>query len=553
MKDRSPALWRNEAFPSFKKMATCLLAAILCVGLMPRIVYAEGASGDVGATPTVESTGLAGSATLQIVHGLDGAGAPQVLVNTTYGFYEGATYADLLDAAVAAGDIDAYSLNDYGFLASLTTSDGTTVAGAADSSTYWSNYENGTYYGGAYTMANEPLVDGTSYQLAWNSYPTAAPPTDWSSLGAAGTGSTMAGDESDTPSVDPDPIDQTEISTLFTAIAASYAGATTDWKAMDLAAAGRGSTADRDAIVGNAVDAYNDPDGTNLQRSIIALTALGVDASNVESDGATYDLVGKLATTPVAYDSIYGKAFALLAYQCGPYEVPAGALETRESLIDDLLASQAPDGGFAYSGTSSDADTTAMMIPALASSYESDATVRTAVDRALTALRGMEQPDGGFASTLGAAGSNVSSTAMVVVALCSLGLDPSEQWTTESGDTPLSALMSFANASATGFTYGGVDNDFATEQGFRALVAYRGFVNTGTAYNIYTQAKDGVAGLGDIPSDDEPTAVSSAVGSTLAQTGDAGSDATAAVVLGSCVSAAVAFAARRRVKSRCLR
>ena len=84
---------------------------------------------------------------------------------------------------------------------------------------------------------------------------------------------------------------------------------------------------------------------------------------------------------------------------------------------------------------------------------------------------------------------------MAVVALCAAGIDPSTSWATESGATPLSALLSQAASDRSGFIYQGSVNDFATEQGFRALVAYQGLKNTGAAYNIYTQAKLGQAGL----------------------------------------------------------
>ena len=66
---------------------------------------------------------------------------------------------------------------------------------------------------------------------------------------------------------------------------------------------------------------------------------------------------------------------------------------------------------------------------------------------------------------------------------------------TESGATPLSALLSQATSDLSGFVYNGAANDLATEQGFRALVAYQGLKNTGAAYNVYTQAKLGQAAL----------------------------------------------------------
>jgi hypothetical protein len=487
-----------------RTLISAFLMIALCLGTMPLFADAQQSDADAadtaGASASQQSAGIAGTATLQIVYGLDYAGKPQVVVDKSYGFYAGATYCDLLDAAVAAGDIKAYALNSYGYLASVTKADGTVLAGTADSSLYWANYENGSFYAGSDTMRDEPLADGTKYQLAWSSYPTAAAPSDWGALPAVTGGSGNAGSATKVPDPTPEGIPNgvaLEASdALLSNIAASYAGTKLDWNAMELAAIGQGSTADRDAIISNAVDAYGNPDNTNIQRSIIALTALGLDATNVQKDGAVYDLVARLSTTAGSQDTLLGKAFALLAYACGPYEPVPGALNSEDALIGQILAAQLPGGGFSYSGGTADADVTGMVIAALAPYREGNGNVEIAVSNALSALHGMQCSDGGFAASMaGSSGSNADTTAMAVIALCSVGEDPGAVWAVASGATPLSALLSFAAADASGFIYDGRPNAFATEQGFRALVAYRGFSNTRAAYNIYVQAKDESATL----------------------------------------------------------
>jgi LPXTG-motif cell wall-anchored protein len=85
-----------------------------------------------------------------------------------------------------------------------------------------------------------------------------------------------------------------------------------------------------------------------------------------------------------------------------------------------------------------------------------------------------------------------------------------------SGVSPLSALLALSNSAQNGFVGG--DSAMATEQGFRALVAYQGFVNTGGAYNIYVQATDGVAGLTRAPAASENAGSSDGEG--LPATGD---------------------------------
>ena len=105
-----------------------------------------------------------------------------------------------------------------------------------------------------------------------------------------------------------------------------------------------------------------------------------------------------------------------------------------------------------------DVDTTAMVIPALAV-YQGDATAKTALDKAVAALRGAQKGDGSFG--------NVNSTAMAVIALCSVGIDPaSESEWAGSAATPLKALLSFAKEDMTGFSVAtGMEEDMVNEQG----------------------------------------------------------------------------------------
>lgn len=94
------------------------------------------------------------------------------------------TMEDVLDAAVAAGDLSSYdaSKSEYGlYLNSITSKDGAKLAGWNTSdnalSQYWSIYENGSY---AQTSFDAVKVKaGGSYQFAWATYSTAAAPSDW--------------------------------------------------------------------------------------------------------------------------------------------------------------------------------------------------------------------------------------------------------------------------------------------------------------------------------------------------------------------------------------
>ena len=503
----------------------------------------------------------AGTSTLSIVYGLGFDGSADVQVNVTYPFAQDATLSDLLDAAVAADDLKAYELNSFGYLSSVTFKDGTVAKGSADGSLYWSNFVDGGYYEGADTIKTQKLVDGQSYQFAWNSYPTAVAPSDWKPIVAKATSSSQLAGNPSSGSGDvvlPDDTGTASVLTkdvyrdLFENISASFAGSGEDWKVMELCAIGAGSAIDRDTLLANAVASFNVVGSTNPQRSIIALTAAGIDPNQVNVNGQTYNMLEKMATSQFNY--VNSRIAMLWAYASGSYDAPSSALMTVDELLDSLAASQLPDGGFANTGSTADPDITAMAIAALAP-YQGRGNVNAVLTKALAALKDMQLPDGGFAR-LDQTDSNADTTAMAIVALCALGVDPAASWATASGATPMSALLSFSNDNHTGFTYVNGEAELATEQGFRALIAYQGLKNTGAAYNIYTQAKLGQAAL---PADDnkqkpqdEDTTVPAKVSDKkmLAKTGDVAipfAAGVSAVALSALVGAVIAL---RRTKDR---
>ena len=81
--------------------------------------------------------------------------------------------------------------------------------------------------------------------------------------------------EPDEPANDAIAVDSAAYNTLFGTIASSYAGTSEEWKALELAAAGRVSSVDVATLVANAKAANGSPETTNLQRFILALTAVG--------------------------------------------------------------------------------------------------------------------------------------------------------------------------------------------------------------------------------------------------------------------------------------
>lgn len=206
-------------------------------------------------------------------------------------------------------------------------------------------------------------------------------------------------------------------------------------------------------------------------RVILALTAIGKDVTNV----AGHNLLKGL--TDMKYlkkQGINGPIWALIAFDSHNYEIPTafegGEQVTREGLIDCILAAQLSDGGWDLSGEKSDPDLTAMAIQALAPYYEKNEKVKTAVDTALETLSKMQMADGGFGSWETV---NSESSAQVIVALTSLGIDPNKDARfIKNGRSVVNALCDY-------FVEGGgfkhvadmeVDG-MASEQGYYALTA----------------------------------------------------------------------------------
>lgn len=496
--------------PSLAMRLCALVCAIaLVIGTMPVLAHAQEPDGASPAAP-------AGEVTLSIVNGIGYAG-PNAVVNKTYRFAEGATVSDLLSAAVAAGDIAGFAFGEdagYGsFLESVTLADGTVLANDPGYVTYWASFKNGGYASGTDCQASDLLADGVAIQFAWcDSVPRTAPTSaQWQALADAAAQSdapVIGGIDGLVPTPPTGTIPDSELehnqqavfNALFNNISASIAGAGTQsdrnvklWYALDLAAIGQPERVDKDAVLAYAQQAYDAPNGTNLQLAALVLASLGVDPSVVSTPSGTIDLIDRMATHELgnAGDPT-SLAFTLLAYATGSYEISADAKNAPSKVLSALLSSQTASGGWEFFGAV-DPDTTAAAVTAL-SLYQGNAAAKDACAAALSALKSIQKADGGFG--------NVNSTAWVVIALVSAGIDPAADpaWTTPDGSTPLSALLANAKADLSGFTADGAFEDLATEQAFRAMVAYQGMKNAGGAYCLYTQAVQGTADLrSDVP------------------------------------------------------
>lgn len=216
---------------------------------------------------------------------------------------------------------------------------------------------------------------------------------------------------------------------------------------------------------------------TENERTILALTALGVDCTDV----AGYNILEPLYDeTFVTKQGINGVVFGLLAIDAAnaPDSLEEDGTNIREFLVQRILEAELAAGGWAFYGSATDPDMTGMAIQALAPYYDTNTDVKEAVDRALDKLSGMMTDDAGYESW----GSvNSESAAQVVTALSALGIDAdTDPRFVKNGISVLDNLISFKDEATGGFRHikkdqnGNVcgENAMATQQGTYALVAY---------------------------------------------------------------------------------
>lgn len=215
---------------------------------------------------------------------------------------------------------------------------------------------------------------------------------------------------------------------------------------------------------------------TENSRMILGITAAGGDPSNI----AGYNLLSGLSSMKfLKAQGNNGPIWALIAFDCKDYKIPenedADDCVTREKLVNYILSMQCKNGGWGLTADSSDIDMTAMALQSLAP-YKDDEGVDSAIDKALNYLAEQQNEFGGFESY---GTRNSESCAQVIVALCSLDVDPmKDKRFVKNGNTVVDALCTFA-----------VDGGFchqleqpeadgiATEQAYYALAAYHRFVN----------------------------------------------------------------------------
>lgn len=293
---------------------------------------------------------------------------------------------------------------------------------------------------------------------------------------------------------------------LFTESFAKTAGDGCDWY---MIAAGRyGLKDDREAylkhIAAYITDKYRTADrldrrkATEWHRIALAVLAAGGDPRSTGKDesGNPVNLIAdgvynRGNTASLGKQGLNGWIWGLVALDSMQYAVPNGSFYTREDILKEILSYQLPDGGFSLAGTISDCDTTAAALTALApyvssgrqytytlkrGKQEVTRTAAQVTEAAVERLSELQLSAGGFT----ASGEETSeSISQVIVALCSLGIDPQgDKRFIKNGNSALGALMSFREKDG-GFAHfkGEGSNSIAGEQALCALVSLHRLYN----------------------------------------------------------------------------
>lgn len=237
----------------------------------------------------------------------------------------------------------------------------------------------------------------------------------------------------------------------------------------------------------------------------IGLQSIGVDPRVIYpvNSNTAVDFIEKLNSSKHS-NSAWSAPYTLAAYNQGNYNTDA----IEQAIIEEILKGQHESGCWNEFGESIQA--TANMITGLSFYYGTNAGAKAAIDKAVAYLSEQQKNDGTFDAY--GSGSDADSCANVVMALAAVGINPhTDERFIKNSNSALDGLLSFALQGGNGFGYQDniTKNDYATEEGFRALIAAEQVLKTGKAYNIYDFSANQVApgratGTGEVEKPIEP-------------------------------------------------
>lgn len=246
-----------------------------------------------------------------------------------------------------------------------------------------------------------------------------------------------------------------------------------DWIAVSYARTGKALPASYYSSLRTEVTnlcAQAKPSVTELARMVIAGTSAGLNATNISN----CNLIDKLVNHDnINQQGVNGPMFALIALDSGTYQVPNGAKQGRDTLIDSVVS--------AINGPEMATDYYGMALSALAP-YKDRADVQTAGQKAVNWL--IQKSDD----------SSSESIAQTIIGLASFGLNPTDLQFEKNGKSLIDRLLAFQNSDG-GFRHelkaSASDKAFSTDQALRALIAYD--LYTQNAGVLYTNPNPPVA------------------------------------------------------------
>jgi hypothetical protein len=253
-----------------------------------------------------------------------------------------------------------------------------------------------------------------------------------------------------------------------------------DWEVIALAKVGKLTDSQRDTYLDTVkrVDAKA-LSGTDLDKTVLVVKALGQDPQNFQN----HDLI-KSIYTDASIKTLMDFTYALTALSSDDYPIPSDAQWTPKRLIDQLVPLQTDSGGWGWAGDPNgdpDVDTTCMVLTAL-SRYQDVA--KDAIDKAINYLKSVEQNDGGFVNY----SPNSNSAAQVILALSSLGIDPTAGAFDKNGHNPMNNLDQYkSNGGYKWAAFSESDDPFSNEQVLQALAAYSLFAKGDQLFNFRTK------------------------------------------------------------------
>lgn len=216
------------------------------------------------------------------------------------------------------------------------------------------------------------------------------------------------------------------------------------------------------------------------QNAVLSASSRLKFALCLKAIGSTDPIISELLDQSVGKQGIMSLVFGLHLFNNQTESQSAAA----DEILSQLLSLQCADGGFSITGQYGDVDVTAMTLQALAAYPAPHAESDAAIDRALQFLSEKQQQSGGYSSY---GTENPESAAQVIIALTSLGIDPTANARfCKDGNTPFDALLRYRLTDGS-FCHreGEETNRLATVQVFCAMTAYLRFVQgKGALYRL---------------------------------------------------------------------